>query len=37
LCTPHALYATLHDARRKLRQHLIDSGFVLEAWVEEAN
>jgi RNA polymerase sigma-70 factor (ECF subfamily) len=33
--TRGALYKTLHDARRKLRRHLTDSGF--EAWVEEAN
>ena len=35
--TRGALYKTLHDARRKLRKHLTDSGFTLEAWLEEAN
>jgi RNA polymerase sigma-70 factor, ECF subfamily len=30
-----ALYKTLHDARRKLRQHLEASGLSLEAWLEE--
>jgi RNA polymerase sigma-70 factor, ECF subfamily len=35
--TRGALYKTLHDARRKLRKHLTDSGLALEAWVEEAN
>jgi RNA polymerase sigma-70 factor (ECF subfamily) len=34
--TRGALYKTLHDARRKLRKHLTDSGFALEAWGEEA-
>jgi RNA polymerase sigma-70 factor, ECF subfamily len=28
-----ALYKTLHDARRKLRKHLQDSGLALEAWL----
>ena len=31
-----ALYKTLHDARRKLRDHLDASGLSLEAWLEEA-
>jgi RNA polymerase sigma-70 factor, ECF subfamily len=35
--TRGALYKTLHDARRKLRKHLTDSGLALEEWVEEAN
>ena len=30
-----ALYKTLHDARRKLRKNLEDSGFALEAWLGE--
>jgi RNA polymerase sigma-70 factor, ECF subfamily len=30
-----ALYKTLHDARRKLRQHLEASGLSLEAWLED--
>jgi RNA polymerase sigma-70 factor (ECF subfamily) len=30
-----ALYKTLHDARRKLRRHLSDSGLALDAWVGE--
>jgi RNA polymerase sigma-70 factor (ECF subfamily) len=33
--TRGALYKTLHDARRKLRKHLTDSDFKLDAWVEE--
>ena len=33
--TRGALYKTLHDARRKLRKHLGDSGFALEAWLGE--
>jgi RNA polymerase sigma-70 factor (ECF subfamily) len=35
--TRGALYKTLHDARRKLRRHLADSGFDLDAWTEETN
>jgi hypothetical protein len=35
--TRGALYKTLHDARRKLRTHLSDSGFRLDEWVEETN
>lgn len=34
--TRGALYKTLHDARRKLRKHLDDSGLPLES-LEEAN
>jgi RNA polymerase sigma-70 factor (ECF subfamily) len=34
--TRGALYKTLHDARRKLRQHLTDSGLALDGWLEEA-
>ena len=30
-----ALYKTLHDARRKLRAHLDDSGLSLETFLEE--
>jgi len=35
--TRGALYKTLHDARRKLRRHLIDSGFALDVGVREAS
>jgi len=35
--TRGALYKTLHDARRKLRQHLHDCGLSLESWLEEAD
>jgi RNA polymerase sigma-70 factor (ECF subfamily) len=35
--TRGALYKTLHDARRKLRKHLTESGLALEAWLEEAS
>jgi RNA polymerase sigma-70 factor (ECF subfamily) len=30
-----ALYKTLHDARRKLRQHLDERGLALDDWLEE--
>jgi RNA polymerase sigma factor (sigma-70 family) len=30
-----ALYKTLHDARQKLRKHLEERGFALDAWLEE--
>jgi RNA polymerase sigma-70 factor (ECF subfamily) len=30
-----ALYKTLHDARRKLRTHLEESGLALETWLSE--
>ncbi len=33
--TRGALYKTLHDARRKLRAHLTESGLALDAWLEE--
>jgi RNA polymerase sigma-70 factor, ECF subfamily len=33
--TRGALYKTLHDARRKLRKHLRDSGAPLETWLDE--
>jgi len=33
--TRGALYKTLHDARRKLRRHLTESGFALDTWPEE--
>ena len=33
--TRGALYKTLHDARRKLRRQLTDSGLALEGWPEE--
>jgi RNA polymerase sigma-70 factor (ECF subfamily) len=29
-----ALYKTLHDARRKLRRHVSESGLALDGWVE---
>ena len=29
-----ALYKTLHDARRKLRKHLTESGLALDEWLE---
>ena len=32
--TRGALYKTLHDARRKLRRHLIVAGFRLDGWLE---
>ena len=35
--TRGALYKTLHDARRKLRKHLEESGLSLESWLEETN
>jgi RNA polymerase sigma-70 factor, ECF subfamily len=35
--TRGALYKTLHDARRKLRAHLDESGLSLESWLEEAS
>ena len=33
--TRGALYKTVHDARRKLRKHLRDSGAPLETWLED--
>jgi RNA polymerase sigma-70 factor (ECF subfamily) len=30
-----ALYKTLHDARRKLREHLTGRGLALDNWLEE--
>jgi RNA polymerase sigma-70 factor (ECF subfamily) len=33
--TRGALYKTLHDARRKLRKHLDESGLTLDNWLEE--
>ena len=33
--TRGALYKTLHDARRKLRRHLVERGFALEDLLEE--
>jgi RNA polymerase sigma-70 factor, ECF subfamily len=30
-----ALYKTLHDARRKLRTHLLERGFALNDWLED--
>jgi RNA polymerase sigma-70 factor (ECF subfamily) len=33
--TRGALYKTLHDARRKLRQHLTESGLALDTWLDE--
>ena len=35
--TRGALYKTLHDARRKLRTHLEESGFAPEAFTEETS
>ena len=32
--TRGALYKTLHDARRKLRRHLLERGFTLDDWLE---
>jgi RNA polymerase sigma-70 factor, ECF subfamily len=33
--TRGALYKTLHDARRKLRKYLDETGLPLESWLEE--
>lgn len=33
--TRGALYKTLHDARRKLRRHLTESGLALDTWLDE--
>jgi RNA polymerase sigma-70 factor (ECF subfamily) len=33
--TRGALYKSLHDARRKLRRHLEESGLALDTWLEE--
>lgn len=33
--TRGALYKTLHDARRKLRRHLHETGLSLDSWLEE--
>ncbi len=33
--TRGALYKSLHDARRKLRRHLTESGLALDTWVNE--
>ena len=33
--TRGALYKTLHDARRKLRKHLYETGLSLDSWLEE--
>jgi RNA polymerase sigma-70 factor (ECF subfamily) len=33
--TRGALYKSLHDARRKLRRHLTESGLALDTWLEE--
>jgi hypothetical protein len=30
-----ALYKTLHDARKKLRNHLDERGFALDTWLED--
>ena len=30
-----ALYKTLHDARKKLREHLSERGLAIENWLEE--
>ncbi len=34
--TRGALYKTLHDARRRLRKHLRESGLALDGWLEES-
>ena len=31
----NALYKTLHDARRKLREHLSERGLALGTWLED--
>ena len=33
--TRGALYKTLHDARQKLRKHLVERGLALDEWLEE--
>jgi RNA polymerase sigma-70 factor (ECF subfamily) len=33
--TRGALYKTLHDARRKLRDQLDDSGYTIGTWLKE--
>jgi RNA polymerase sigma-70 factor, ECF subfamily len=33
--TRGALYKTLHDARRKLREHLVERGLALDEWLKE--
>jgi len=33
--TRGALYKTLHDARKKLRAHLEESGLSVQRWLEE--
>jgi RNA polymerase sigma-70 factor (ECF subfamily) len=35
--TRGALYKTLHDARRKLRAHLAESGLSLDTWLEDTS
>jgi RNA polymerase sigma-70 factor (ECF subfamily) len=35
--TRGALYKTLHDARRKLRQRLTESGLAPGGWSEETS
>jgi RNA polymerase sigma-70 factor, ECF subfamily len=35
--TRGALYKTLHDARRKLRRHLDETGLSLDHWLEDAD
>jgi RNA polymerase sigma-70 factor (ECF subfamily) len=32
-----ALYKTLHDARRRLRRHLVESGAAAGTWLDEAS
>jgi RNA polymerase sigma-70 factor, ECF subfamily len=34
--TRGALYKTLHDARRKLREHLVERGLALDEWLKES-
>ena len=35
--TRGAVYKTLHDARRKLRAHLVANGLGREGWIDEAS
>jgi RNA polymerase sigma-70 factor (ECF subfamily) len=35
--TRGALYKTLHDARRRLRKHLVERGLPLDSWLEDTN
>jgi RNA polymerase sigma-70 factor (ECF subfamily) len=35
--TRGALYKSLHDARRRLRKHLVERGLPLDSWLEDTN